>query len=117
MIIMSHRVKHGQAKHVHKRAVGHVSCVPVYPQDILVLTDCKIKQAEMLDPTILGTLNVLHSCAKSTTLKRVVLTSSTAAVRFRDDLEQPGAVTYLDEYSWSSIFFCTKYQVILSTCC
>uniref|UniRef100_A0A7I4F6L3 NAD-dependent epimerase/dehydratase domain-containing protein n=1 Tax=Physcomitrium patens TaxID=3218 RepID=A0A7I4F6L3_PHYPA len=68
-------------------------------------------KAEMLDPTILGTLNVLHSCAKSTTLKRVVLTSSTAAVRFRDDLEQPGAVTYLDEYSWSSIFFCTKYQI------
>jgi hypothetical protein len=45
-------------------------------------------------------------------VKRVVLTSSSAAVRFRDDLEQPGAKSNLDESVWSSIPFCTKYQVV-----
>lgn len=70
-----------------------------------------MKQTEMLDPAILGTLNVLRSCVKAK-VKRVVLTSSTAAVRFRDDLEQPGAKTDLDESTWSSIPFCSKYQVI-----
>lgn len=59
-------------------------------------------QAEMLDPAILGTLNVLRSCVKAS-VKRVVLTSSSSAVRFRDDLEQPGVKTHLDESSWSSI--------------
>lgn len=69
-------------------------------------------QAEMLDPAILGTLNVLRSCVKAASVKRLVLTSSSAAVRFRDDLEQPGAKTHLDESSWSSIPFCNKYQVM-----
>ena len=37
-------------------------------------------QAELLDPALKGTLNVLKSCVNSPTLKRVVLTSSIAAV-------------------------------------
>ncbi|KAG0615234.1 hypothetical protein M758_5G025900 [Ceratodon purpureus] len=67
-------------------------------------------KTEMLDPAILGTVNVLRSCVKAK-VKRVVLTSSSAAVRYRDDLEQPGAKSDLDESVWSSIPFCTKYQL------
>jgi len=37
-------------------------------------------QTELLDPAVKGTLNVLNSCAKASSIKRVVLTSSTAAV-------------------------------------
>ncbi|ESW21027.1 hypothetical protein PHAVU_005G034900 [Phaseolus vulgaris] len=40
----------------------------------------KDPQAELLDPALKGTLNVLKSCVNSPTLKRVVLTSSIAAV-------------------------------------
>ncbi|KAK9937029.1 hypothetical protein M0R45_013847 [Rubus argutus] len=43
-------------------------------------TDSK---AELLDPEVKGTLNnVLNSCAKSPSIKRVVLTSSVAAVAY-----------------------------------
>ncbi|XP_057251681.1 phenylacetaldehyde reductase [Beta vulgaris subsp. vulgaris] len=37
-------------------------------------------KAELLVPALKGTLNVLNSCAKVPSIKRVVLTSSTAAV-------------------------------------
>uniref|UniRef100_A0A7I4B3U9 NAD-dependent epimerase/dehydratase domain-containing protein n=1 Tax=Physcomitrium patens TaxID=3218 RepID=A0A7I4B3U9_PHYPA len=39
-----------------------------------------------------------------------VFHTAAALVRIKSD-PKPGAVTYLDEYSWSSIFFCTKYQI------
>ncbi|CAN1190364.1 Phenylacetaldehyde reductase [Linum perenne] len=37
-------------------------------------------QKEILDPAIKGTLNVLKSCAKSPSIKRVIVTSSTASM-------------------------------------
>ncbi|KAK2993820.1 hypothetical protein RJ640_027698 [Escallonia rubra] len=37
-------------------------------------------QAELIDPALKGTLNVLGACAKASSVKRVVLTSSVAAV-------------------------------------
>ncbi|XP_022020020.2 cinnamoyl-CoA reductase 1 [Helianthus annuus] len=43
-------------------------------------------QMELLDPAVKGTLNVLKSAAKVQSLKRVVLTSSLAAVLFCDKL-------------------------------
>nr|AFK42069.1 unknown [Lotus japonicus] len=44
----------------------------------------KDPQAELIGPAVEGTLNVLKSCAKSPSVKRVVLTSSTAAVQFNE---------------------------------
>ena len=52
-----------------------------------------------------GTLNVLRSCKKNPSLKRVVLTSSTSAVRVRPNLDPN---TPLDESSWSSAEHCEK---------
>lgn len=42
--------------------------------------DAKDPQAELIDPAVKGTLNVLNSCTKASSVKRVVITSSMAAV-------------------------------------
>jgi len=66
-------------------------------------------QEATLVPAVNGTLNVLRSCKKNPFLKRVVLTSSSSAVRIRDDA-QPNIS--LDETIWSSVPLCEKMQVI-----
>jgi nucleoside-diphosphate-sugar epimerase len=69
-----------------------------------------MQQAEILEPAIEGTLNVLRSCKKNPSLRRVVLTSSSSTVRARDDFD-PNIP--LDETSWSSAELCEKLQVTL----
>lgn len=66
------------------------------------------KQSEILGPAVQGTLNVLHSCRKNPALVRVVLASSSSAVRVRDDFD-PNVP--LDESSWSSLELCEKLKV------
>ncbi|KAL5708077.1 hypothetical protein ACHQM5_018912 [Ranunculus cassubicifolius] len=44
--------------------------------------DAKDPQKELIEPAVKGTLNVLRSCAKTPSVKRVIVTSSTAAVIF-----------------------------------
>ncbi|KAF5958031.1 hypothetical protein HYC85_005256 [Camellia sinensis] len=61
-----------------------------------------------IDPTIKGTLNVLSSCTKASSVKRVVLTSSCSAVRYRDDVQQ---VSPLDESHWSDLEYCKRYNL------
>ncbi|KAJ7964082.1 Cinnamoyl-CoA reductase 1 [Quillaja saponaria] len=56
-------------------------------------------QAELLDPAVKGTLNVLKSCAKAPSVKRVVLTSSMAAVTYNGKTRSPEVV--VDE-TWFS---------------
>ncbi|KAF9587148.1 hypothetical protein IFM89_039631 [Coptis chinensis] len=63
--------------------------------------------AEILDPAIKGTLNALRSCKKNPLLTRVILTSSSATVRVRDDFD-PNVP--LDESSWSSVELCERLQ-------
>ncbi|GAB2229259.1 hypothetical protein Droror1_Dr00023397 [Drosera rotundifolia] len=59
----------------------------------------KDPQADLIDPAVNGTLNVLGSCSKVPSVRRVVLTSSTAAVVYDPRLIVPGAV--VDE-TWFS---------------
>ncbi|CAN1787793.1 Phenylacetaldehyde reductase [Linum perenne] len=56
-------------------------------------------QAELVDPAVKGTLNVLRSCAKVPSIKRVVITSSMAAVAFNGRTLAPDVV--VDE-TWFS---------------
>ncbi|XP_050209188.2 phenylacetaldehyde reductase-like [Mercurialis annua] len=52
-------------------------------------------QTELIDPAVRGTLNVLKSCAKVHTIRRVILTSSFATVPYNGKPIPPDAV--LDE--------------------
>ncbi|KAI3461117.1 hypothetical protein Pfo_017780 [Paulownia fortunei] len=51
-------------------------------------------QAELIDPALKGTLNVLGSCAKTPSIKRVVLTSSIAAVAYDGKPRTPQVVKW-----------------------
>ncbi|CAI8583369.1 unnamed protein product [Vicia faba] len=66
-------------------------------------------QAELIDPAVKGTLNVLKSCAKSPSVKRVVFTSSTAAVLFNTRPKNPGVI--VDETWFSDPDFCRESQL------
>ncbi|CAI9087720.1 OLC1v1021865C1 [Oldenlandia corymbosa var. corymbosa] len=63
----------------------------------------KDPENDMIKPAIQGVTNVLRTCAKSGTVKRVVLTSSAAAVTINNDLSDTGLV--MDEGNWSNVDF------------
>ncbi|KAK8636638.1 hypothetical protein V6N13_124380 [Hibiscus sabdariffa] len=65
-------------------------------------------KTEILEPAVKGTVNVLRSCKKNPSLRRVVLTSSSSTVRARDDFDFK---IPLDESSWSSVQLCETLQV------
>ncbi|CAN6546614.1 unnamed protein product [Malus baccata var. baccata] len=62
---------------------------------------------DMIKPAIQGVLNVLKSCVKAKTVKRVVLTSSAATVSI-NTLEGTGLV--MDEKDWSDLEFLTTVK-------
>ena len=63
----------------------------------------------MLDPAVKGTLNVLKSAAKVPSLKRVVLTSSIAAVMFNEKPLESGVI--VDETWFSDPVICEQRKV------
>ena len=76
---------------------------------INILFLLNVFQAELLDPAVKGTLNVLKSCVNSPTLKRVVLTSSVAALVNNERPKTPDVV--VDETWFSDPEFCRKNGV------
>ena len=76
---------------------------------INILFLLNVFQTELLDPAVKGTLNVLKSCVNSPTLKRVVLTSSVAAVANNERPKTPDVV--VDETWFSDPEFCRKNGV------
>ena len=69
----------------------------------------RLFQAEIIDPAMKGTLNVLQSCAKSPSVKRVILTSSISAVAFSYRPKTPEVV--VDETWLSDPDYCREFQV------
>ncbi|KAK8480217.1 hypothetical protein V6N11_045165 [Hibiscus sabdariffa] len=63
-------------------------------------------QAELTDPALKGTVNVLKSCAKAPSIKRVVLTSSIASVLLNGQPLTPDVV--VDETRNSDLRFCQE---------
>ena len=68
-----------------------------------------IFQSEIIDPAVKGTLNVLRSCAKVHSIKRVIVTSSMAAVMFNKKPLTPDVV--IDETWFSDPVACEELKV------
>ncbi|KAL3647554.1 hypothetical protein CASFOL_008522 [Castilleja foliolosa] len=83
-------------------------CDGVFHTASPVIFDTTDPQAEVIDPALKGTMNVLRSCAKTPSVKRVVLTSSIAAVIFNGKPLTPEVV--VDETWWSDPDFCRQIQ-------
>ncbi len=66
-------------------------------------------QAELIDPAVKGTLNVLGSCAKTPSVKRVVVTSSLVAVAYNRNPRTPDVV--VDETWFTDADFCKTLQL------
>ena len=64
----------------------------------------------MIDPALKGTINVLRSCAKVVSVKRVVLTSSMASVILTGKPLTPEAL--VDENWFSDPVWCQESKVL-----
>ncbi|PSR84936.1 Tetraketide alpha-pyrone reductase [Actinidia chinensis var. chinensis] len=89
------------------RAIQGVDGVFHTASPVLVPYDDNV-QANLIDPCIKGTLNVLGSCTKASSVKRVVLTSSCSSIRYRDDAQH---VSPLNESHWSDLEYCKRYNL------
>lgn len=76
---------------------------------IRIDTSFSISQKELIDPAVIGTINVLESCKKASSIKRVVITSSTAAVVFNNNPVDPDVK--IDETWFSDINICKEKEV------
>ncbi|XP_039051448.1 phenylacetaldehyde reductase-like isoform X3 [Hibiscus syriacus] len=65
--------------------------------------------AELLDPAVKGTLNVLNSCANTSSVKRVILTSSIAAVTYTGKPRTPDVV--VDESWFTDPEYCKSLKL------
>ncbi|XP_076940840.1 phenylacetaldehyde reductase-like [Bidens hawaiensis] len=88
-------------------------CVCLFHTASPVIFSADDPKAQLIDPAVKGTLNVLKSAAKVESLKRVVLTSSVAAVMYGVKLPESGGV--VDETWFSDPVICEQeewwYQV------
>ncbi|KAK4414244.1 Tetraketide alpha-pyrone reductase 1 [Sesamum alatum] len=89
-------------------------CEGVFHTASPVLFSTSDPQAELIEPAVKGTLNILRSCNKVTSVRRVVVTSSMASVSFNDKPKGPDVV--IDETWFSDPAFCeeTKHWYPLS---
>jgi dihydroflavonol-4-reductase len=71
-------------------------CDAVFHMASPYVVNVKDPQRELVDPAVKGTLNVLNAAAKAPSVKRVVLTSSFAAIT-----DEPPADHFLTERDWN----------------
>lgn len=65
-----------------------------------------------MEPAVNGTLNLLKSCTKAPSIKRVVVTSSIASVALNRNPRGPG--TIMDETWFSDPELCKETKVFVS---
>nr|AFX98067.1 cinnamoyl-CoA reductase [Cunninghamia lanceolata]QBC40972.1 cinnamoyl-CoA reductase [Cunninghamia lanceolata] len=74
---------------------------------VFVPSDHNFKET-LIDPCVNGTLNVLKSCSRSASVKRVVHTSSCSSIRYNYNTQQ---LSPLDESHWSNPEYCKQYNL------
>ncbi|KAL8496073.1 hypothetical protein ACS0TY_019975 [Phlomoides rotata] len=84
-------------------------CDGVFHTASPVLFEVTDPQAELIKPAVEGTLNVLRSCSKVPSLRRVVVTSSIAAVTMNRNPKGPNVV--VDETWFSDPAFCEENKM------
>ncbi|KAK8565981.1 hypothetical protein V6N12_059525 [Hibiscus sabdariffa] len=84
-------------------------CQGVFHTASPVLFSASDPQAEIIDPAIKGTLNVLKSCAKVPSIKRVVMTASISSVLYNGKPLTPDVV--VDETWFSDSRFCQENKL------
>ncbi|KAE8691020.1 Cinnamyl alcohol dehydrogenase [Hibiscus syriacus] len=83
-------------------------CDGVFHTASPVYNDAVDPQAELIDPAVKGTLNVLNSCANTPSVKRVVLTSSISAVVYNGKPRTPDVV--VDENWFTDSEYCKRLK-------
>ncbi|XP_015866601.3 phenylacetaldehyde reductase-like [Ziziphus jujuba] len=83
-------------------------CEGVFHAASAVLLSANDPQAEIIDPAAKGTLNVLKSCVKVPSIKRVVVTSSIASVAFNGKPLSSDVV--VDETWFSDPVYCEQQK-------
>ncbi|OMO51097.1 NAD-dependent epimerase/dehydratase [Corchorus olitorius] len=84
-------------------------CIGVFHTASPCFYESKDPLAELIDPAVKGTLNVLRSCAKVASIKRVIITSSLGAVLFTG---KPVADDDIADETWfSDPDFCQKSKL------
>ncbi|KAH9320071.1 hypothetical protein KI387_021840 [Taxus chinensis] len=71
--------------------------------------DSKDPENEIIKPCVAGVLNVMRSCAKAKSVKRVIFTSSAGTVNFTDDCQTPGKI--FDEECWTNVDRCRSSKM------
>ncbi|GMN53648.1 hypothetical protein TIFTF001_022784 [Ficus carica] len=84
-------------------------CDGVFHTASPVILSSSDPQAEIIDPAVKGTLNVLKSCAKFQSVKRVVITSSMASVLYKGIPLTPDVV--IDETWFSDPLCCENLKL------
>ncbi|KAG6713521.1 hypothetical protein I3842_05G157200 [Carya illinoinensis] len=84
-------------------------CEGVFHTATPVYLRAKDPQAELIEPAVKGTLNVLRSCAKVSSVKRVVITSSLGAVVYSGKPLTPDVL--VDETWFSDPAFCEESKL------
>ncbi|KAL5708076.1 Coumarine and phenylpropanoid biosynthesis [Ranunculus cassubicifolius] len=84
-------------------------CIGVFHTASPCVFVVKDPQAELIEPAVKGTLNILSSCAKTPSIKRVIVTSSIAAMAYNRQPQTPD--TTLDESSFSDPEFLAELQL------
>ncbi|CAL0329368.1 unnamed protein product [Lupinus luteus] len=75
---------------------------------VIAAVNVQDPQVELIDPAVKGTLNVLKSCVKSPSVKRVILTSSMAAVVHNGRSRTPDVI--IDETWFSNLDICRELK-------
>ncbi|KAM3686089.1 hypothetical protein ACJW31_11G171000 [Castanea mollissima] len=83
-------------------------CQGVFHTASPVILTANDPQSQIIDPAVKGTLNVLQSCAKVPSIKRVIITSSMASVMFKKEPLTPDVV--IDETWFSDPVACEELK-------